>query len=247
VIEAVIILAAGIAAAYLMYPLIRRGGRRLVVLAALLVAAQGVAAAAEGSPSIGLLLIAVDVQRDYLRVSEALRVVNGGPPRKLDLVVTLPAGAVYFTVHRGLWAPSLEESRFRGRLTIPRGISEFAYSYALPARSTEVLIRTFPLRVRRLEMVIRGRGAGLTASRGRTVEPLELGGEHLPRWEVRELDAGEPVRFFLTGLPVTRRWLPPAAAGAFALLLSGGFLAALKIRAPAEGEKVEESPPVRRN
>jgi hypothetical protein len=229
---AVILLAAAVAAVYLLYPLFRPGARRLVVLVALLLAAQGNAAAAEDPPSIGLLLIAVDVQRDHLRVSEAMRVANDGPLRAIDLTFTLPAGAVYVTEHRGLRVQAFEPGRFRARLTIPRGISEIAYSYALPSGSTQILARTFPLRVQRLEMVIRGRGVRLTASRGGAMAPLDIGGEHLPRWEVLGLRAGDPVMFSLRGLPVSRRWLPPVAAAAFAVVLAGGLAAAMMVRTP---------------
>jgi hypothetical protein len=227
---------------YLLYPLFRPGARRLVVLAALLLAAQGNAAAAEDPPSIGLLLIAVDVQRDHLRVSEAMRVANDGPLRAIDLTFTLPAGAVYVTEHRGLRVQAFEPGRFRARLTIPRGISEIAYSYALPSGSTQILARTFPLRVQRLEMVIRGRGVRLTASRGGAMAPLDIGGEHLPRWEVLGLRAGDPAG------PARQ---PPVAAAGRSSGLRGGARGWTRRRddgaySPVMG-KVEESPPVRRN
>ncbi len=246
-IEVLIVLAAGVAAAYLLYPLIRRRGRRLLVLIVLLLGAQTGAKAAGIPPSVGLLLIAVDAQRDYLRIAEALRIVNDGPPREMDLLFPLPAGAVYLTVHRGVRTPAVEAGGFRARLTIPRGVSEIAYSYALSAGSTRLLERTFPLRVQRLEMIARGRGVMLAASRGEAVEPLQVGAESLSRWEVRGLAAGEPIAFSLDGLPTSRRWFPPAAAGAFAAVLLGGLAAAAKARPPAAAEKVEESPPVRRN
>lgn len=246
-IDALIVLAAGAAAAYLLYPLTRRRGRRLLVLIVLLLSAQTAAKAAVTQPSVGLLLIAVDAQRDYLRISEALRMVNGGPPREMDLLFPLPAGAVYLTAHRGVRTPALEAGGFRARLTIPRGVSEIAYSYALPAASTRMLERTFPLPVQRLEMIVRGRGVMLAASRGGAVEPLQVGGESLSRWEVRAVAAGEPIAFSLRGLPISRRWFPPAAAGALAAVLLGGLAAAAKARPPADAEKVEESPPVRRN
>jgi len=231
--EVLIVVAAGVAAAYLLAPLIGRRGRRLLILIVVLLAGQKGAEAAGTLPSISLLLIAVDVQQDYLRVSEALRIVNDGPQREVDLTFTLPAGAVYLTVHRGFRMPVVEAGGFRARLSIPRGVSEVAYSYALPSGSTRTLERTFPLRVHRLEMVTRGRGVALTASRGRLMEPLQIGAEHLSRWELRALPAGEHVVFSLRGLPASRRWFAGAAAAAFAALLAGGLAAASKIHPPA--------------
>ena len=245
-IEVVIVLVAGAAAAYLLSPLIRRRGRRVLGLIVLVLGAQTVANAAAGEPSVGLLLIAVDAQRDHLRISEALRIVNDGPPREMELLFPLPAGAVYLTVHRGVRTFALDAGGFRAQVRIPRGVGELAYSYALPAGSSRMLERTFPLRVQRLEMVARGRGVMLAASRGGAVAPLRVGGESLPRWEVRAIAAGEPVAFSLRGLPVSRRWFAGSAAGVFAVVLLGGLAAALKARPPAAAEKVEESTPVRR-
>ena len=232
--ETIIALAAVAAAAYLLRPLFR-GRRRGVLLVPLFLAATALPpAAVEGSAaSIGLLLIAVDVQRDHLRVSEAMRLVNAVPPRELDLTITLPPGAVYLTSHRGLHRPVAVPGGFRDRLTLGRGVSEVIYSYALPAGRQQTITRTFPLRVERMEIVVRGRGVGLTASRGQAVEALDVGGDRLPRWEVRGLHAGESLTFIMRGLPVSRPWFPLAAAGIFAVVLAGGLTAAAGARPAA--------------
>lgn len=231
--EAVIVLAAVAAAAYLLRPLFRGRDRRLLLLAPLLLGAYfGPAAEAAGTdPSIGLLLIAVDAQRDHLRVSEAMRVVNSGPARELELTITLPPGATYLTFHRGLRRPAAVPGGFRDRLVLGRGVSEVIYSYALPAGREQAVTRAFPLRVERMEVVARGPDLRLTASRGQMVDALIVGGEQLPRWEARGLGAGEPFTFAVRGVPVSRPWLPAAAAGLFALLLAGGLLAAAMARA----------------
>ena len=233
--EAIILLAAVAAAAYLLRPLFRGGGPRMLFLVPLLLAAYAMPAAeaAGTEASIGLLLIAVDAQRDHLRVSEAMRLVNPGPARELDLTITLPPGAVYLTFHRGLRAPLAVPDGFRDRLTLGRGVREVIYSYALPAGREQALTRAFPLRVERMEIVARGRGVRLTASHGEMLEALLVGGERMPRWEVRGLSAGESVTVMVRGLPVSRPWLPAAAAGIFAVLLAGGLTAAAMAPAPA--------------
>jgi len=232
--EAIIILAAAAAAAYLLRPLFAGRGRRLLLIAPLLLAASAAPARAEGGgadASIGLLLIAVDAQRDHLRVSEAMRLVNPGPRRVLDLTITLPPGATFLTIHRGLHQPAALPDGFRERVVLPRGISEVVFSYALPAGRVRAVTRAYPLSVQRLEIVARGRGVGLIASRGEMADALTVGGERLPRWEIRGLRAGEPFTFTMRGLPVSLPWLPPAAAGIFAALLAGGLGAAARTRA----------------
>ena len=232
--EAVIVLAAAAAAAYLLHPLVRvRIGRRLLGLVLPVLFLAGGAAqshAQEAGVSIGLLLIAVDAQRDHLRVSEAMRLVNPGPARNLDLTIKLPPGAVLLTFHRGLDAPRAVPGGFRDRLKLGRGALDVIYSYAVPAGRAQELTRAFPMPVRRLEIVLTGRGAHLSASRGRAVGALAVGSDRLPRWEVRELGAGQSVTLMLRGLPVSRPWLPPAAAAIFAAVLAGGLAAGARTR-----------------
>jgi len=160
-----------------------------------------------------------------------MRLVNPGPRRVLDLAITLPPGAMYLTIHRGLQQPAAVPGGFRERVELPRGISEVVFSYALPAGRERAVTRVYPLRVERLEIVARGRGVGLDASRGQMAGELTVGGERLPRWEIRGLSAGQPFMFTVRGLPVSRPWLPPAAAGIFAALLAGGLGAAARARA----------------
>jgi hypothetical protein len=231
--EAIIAIAVVAAAVYLLRPLFRtRGGWRflLVVLLAALPAGPVRAQTGEPEASIGLLLIAVDVQRDHLRISEALRVVNTSSHPEVDLVITLPPGAAYPTYHRGLRAPVTIPGGFRDRLPPARGVQEVIYSYALPAGRAETIARTFPLRVRRLEIVVRGRGVELGASRGRALEALIVGRDSLPRWEIRDVAAGDAIAFTLRGLPASRPWLPAAGAGSFAVLLAAGLVAAVRDR-----------------
>lgn len=175
---------------------------------------------------IGLLLIAVDAQRDHLRISEALRISNPGGETVVDLRITLPPASQYVTFHRGLVRPSETDDGFRDRIRLRPGLTEVAYSYALPSNRRATFIRSFPLPVRRMEIVARGRGISLRAGRGQPLAPLAVAGEHLPRWEVRTVRAGEGVTVVLAGLPVSRPWLPYAAAA----VLAGALAVSLCIR-----------------
>lgn len=251
-IEVIIVLAAIGAAAYLLWPLFagRSGrGRVLLLFPAFLTAFWcRPAAAGPGDPSIGLLLIAVDARRDHLLISEALRIANAGPPRRFDLTVMLPPDAAYLTVQRGLTVPEPVPGGFRDRVALQRGLTEIVYSYALPTGTEQTIVRAFPLAVRRMEVVVRGRGVTLSAPRGRELEALMVGGERLPRWQAPPLAAGQAFAFTLRGLPTSRPWVPAAAAAGFAALLAGGLVISALARAVAPPQtKVEESTPVRRN
>ncbi len=206
-----------LAAAYLLRPLMS------AVVLVLMFAHAATAASAPPRISIGLLLVAVDAQRDHLRVSEALRLSNPGPAAVLDLAVALPAGSQYVTFHRGLVRPVESPTGFRDRLMAPHGLLEIAYSYALPAEARTQVGRAFPLPVQRMEIVVRGGGVRLWADHGQALPPLTVGGETLPRWDAGRLRAEETITFVLDHLPVSRPWLPPAAAGALAAVLATGL------------------------
>ncbi|HXF81231.1 MAG TPA: hypothetical protein VNN19_00550 [bacterium] len=187
----------------------------LAVLIALPVAA--------GTPSeeIGLLLIAIDARRDHLRVSEALRLSNTAAARRVTLRLPLPEDAAYLTVHRGAARAVRTATGVAADVQLPTGLSELAYSYALPAGRAAVISRAYPLRVRRLEIVARGRAVQLVADRGGPAEPVSVDGERLPRWEARDLPSGDAITIRLDGLPVSNpaqmRWavaLLAAALGA---------------------------------
>lgn len=183
---------------------------------------------AVSQPSIGLLLIAVDAQRDHLRVSEALRIANPGSPTVLDLRLSLPEGAQFVTFHRGLVHPMQTAAGFADRLPLRTGITDVVYSYALPSRRRTQIDRDFPLAVQRMEVVVRGRGVRLAVTRGRGLSPLVVGEESLPRWEVAKVTAGDPITITLDALPVSNPWWPYIGAGALGVVLSALFLAALR-------------------
>jgi len=199
-------------------------GVAVLVLAAVSAgAAPSAAVPSEADPSIGLLLLAIEARRDHLRVSEALRLSNPGAPRDLELTVRLPEGAAYLTFHRGVDHPVRTAEGFTTRLRLPGGLSEIAYSYAVPSGTSTTLVRSFPLRVQRLEVVVRRRGAGLRVDRGRAVEPLVIGGETLSRWEASAVAARVPVTIVLDHLPASRPWIPLAGAGGLAAVLGAGL------------------------
>ena len=203
-------------------------GVALLVLAAVPAgAAPSAAVPRETDPSIGLLLLAIEARRDHLRVSEALRLSNPGAPRDLELTVGLPEAAAYLTFHRGVVDAVRTAEGFTTRLRLPGGLSEIVYSYAVPSGTSATLVRSFLLRVQRLEVVVRGRGAGLRVDRGRAAEPLVIGGETLSRWDVSALAARVPVTIVLDHLPASRPWIPLAGAGGLAVVLGSGLTARL--------------------
>ena len=242
----IIVVAVVIAAVYLLRPLFTAALVVLVIAAVPAAAAPSAAAPLTAEPptgaspardlSIGLLLLAIEARRDHLRVSEALRISNPGGSRPLELTIPLPEDAQYLTFHRGLHRPVRTAAGFRARLWIPGGLSEIAYSYAVPSGSSATLVRSFPLPVARLEIVVRGRGAALRADPGRAADPLAVGGETLPRWEVSALAAGIPVTIALHHLPASQPWRPFAAAGGLALVLGSGLTVRV-IRRRRNGEE----------
>ena len=181
-----------------------------------------------GTLEIGLLLVAIDVRPDHLRISEGLRISNPGPPQTREIIVTLPRGATYVTFHRGLNSARGTPDGFVAPQRFPTGVTEIAYSYALAVGRETVLSRTFPLPARRVEIVVRGSGVQATVRDGVVVPPAEVGGERLQRWEVRDLPAAAPLVMSLRGLPTRRTWIPIAAAVGLAAVLSAVLLASLR-------------------
>jgi len=231
VIEAVIVACVLAAAVYLLRPLLAG----VIIVTVMLSAPAAAAGPPQRRPSIGLLLIAVDAGVDHLRISEAWRVGNPGPPQEVVLRGVLPAGAAYLTFHRGVERFTRTEEGFSARVRLGTGLSEIAYSYALPAGASAVVARKFPLDVGRLEVVVRGGRARLRLDRGNAIDPIQLDGETLPRWGVRALPAQQTLTLFLDRLPASRPWLPRAAAAAFAAILSAGLTA--RILRPRDGAR----------
>ncbi len=173
---------------------------------------------------VGLLLMAIDARPDHVRISEALRVTNAGDPRRVSVEISLPPRAQYVTFHRGVVSPVQTEHGFGGTIPLRRGITEVAYSYAIPTGSREAIVRVLPFDVERMEVVGRGAQVRLADLAGRELTPVIVGGEVLSRWEIRGVRAGQPVVVELAGLPVTSRWWPPGAAGGLAVILALGLL-----------------------
>jgi hypothetical protein len=173
---------------------------------------------------ISLLLLAIDAGRDHVRISEAFRVTSTRDLTQVRTRIILPPQAQYVTVHRGFVSSTQTGDGFTGLIRLRGPITEVAYSYALPTGSREVIARVFPFDVDRMEVVGRGRHVRLAVMRGRELSPVVVGNETLPRWEIRGVPAGERVVIGLTGLPVTSRWWPSAAAAGLAGILMVGLL-----------------------
>ncbi|HEV8353418.1 MAG TPA: hypothetical protein VGR24_04390 [bacterium] len=202
--------------------------------------AAGSPAGAAGSPEIGLLLLAIDVQRDHLRISEGMRISNPGPPVTREVRIALPPGAVYATFHRGLPSPREIAGGVVDSVRFQTGITEVAYSYALPAARELALTRVFPFRARRIEVVVRGPGVAVAVRGGRALPALRLGDQELRRWELRDVPAGSPVAVTLRGLPVARTWIPLAVAGALAAILAAGLILALRRGLASDGKNLTD-------
>ncbi|MGH2348820.1 MAG: hypothetical protein ACRDFT_05055 [bacterium] len=202
----------------------------LLLVCTAVLAVRGGVSSAPAPLELGLILLAIDAQRDHLRISEGLRVSNPGPPVTREVSLTLPPAAVYVTFHRGLPAARVTDAGVTDSIRFPTGVTEIAYSYALPAGRDAVLTRVFPFRAHRIEVVVRGAGVALTVRDGTALPLLQLGSERLARWELRDVPAGVPVIIGLRGLPVTRNWIPVAVAGALALVLAAGIAVAVRRR-----------------
>lgn len=200
-----------------------------VAIWALLALAPATVQGSAGSSqvTIGLLLLAIDVQRDHVRVSEALRISNAGPRVDAEIAFPLPPAAQYVTFHRGLVGPKETPTGFVDRLHLPPGVSEVAYSYALATGGRAVLNRAFPFPVQRLEIAMRGEGS-LVAMQGQPLPPLTIGDQKVQRWEVHGLPAGKRVTLVLDGLPISRPWMPAAVTLGLAVALAAGLIAALR-------------------
>lgn len=173
---------------------------------------------------IGLLLLAIDAGRDHVRISEAFRVTSPRDLTQLQTRIILPPQAQYVTIHRGFVSSAQTDDGFTGLIPLRGAITEVAYSYALPTGSSEVIARVFPFDVDRMEVVGRGRLFRIAVMRGRELSPVVVGSETLPRWEIRGVPAGQRVVIGLTGLPVTSRWWPSAAAAGLGGILVLGLL-----------------------
>jgi hypothetical protein len=180
---------------------------------------------------IGLLLVAIDAAGDYLSISEAMRVSNTGPAVRRDVQFVLPPSAAYVTFHRGIRAPRDTSAGFADAIEFPTGVTEIAYSYALPATGAAAIVRVFPLRVQRLEIIVRGPGVRAVVQHGRMLPPLRAGDQLVARWEVRDVPSGIPVVVELYGLRVARPWIPAAAAAGLAAVLVAGLAIAARRRA----------------
>lgn len=208
------------------------------LLACMLVMAVGFPSHSAAQPpsrlEIGVLLLAIDVQPDHLRISEGFRIGNPGPRQVRALTIRLPAGAAHLVVHKGLESVRSTSEGFSARMTVPTGVTEVAYSYALAVQRDAVLSRTFPLSARRIEVIVRGEDVRVAVREGSTLPPADLAGGPLRRWEVRDLAAGSPLVVGLSDLPTRRSRVPLAATLGLAGVLAAALLlsAATKRDAP---------------
>lgn len=211
-----------------------KGWLRSLAGAAVIAALTASASAAPQTDQIriGLLLLAIDVHRDHLKISEAVRISNPGPPVALDVQFILPPAAQYVTFHRGLVQPKETARGFSDHLSFRTGLTEVAYSYALPTARRIMIARSFPFRLERMEVVVRGRGVAFAVMAGQPQSPLVISGEQLQRWEVRSVPAGGRIVIALDNLPTTVTWIAPAVALGLALVLGIGLAVAV-LRAPS--------------
>lgn len=213
-----------------------KGGMRYVAGAAVIAALTASTSAAPQTDQvrISLLLLAIDVQRDHVGISEALRISNPGPAVLRDVQFILPPAAQYVTFHRGLVQPKETARGFSDRLVFRTGVTEVAYSYALPTGQRATIARSFPFRLERMEVVVRGRSAAFAMMQGQPLAPLVISGEQLQRWEVRNVPAGGRIVIALDNLPTTVTWIAPAVVLGLALVLGVGLAVAV-LRAPSAG------------
>lgn len=177
---------------------------------------------------ISLLGIAVEAQKGYVRVSEAVHLQNAGSQTFLGSVVfPLPPGARYVAFHQGLHQPRVEAGAIVDRLIVRPGTHQVAYGYSVAASGEVDLGRKLLLPVERLELFTTD-PAQARSPRLQHATPVTSEGQTYTRATARAVPVGD-LALAVIGVPALRLWPAPAAAAALAgLLVLGLAWAALR-------------------
>ncbi len=175
---------------------------------------------------VALLGLAVDVQQGYVRVSEVVHLHNASSHTFLGPVsFPLPHGAQYITFSDGLHQPRVDGVQILDRLIIRPGDHPAAYGYSVAGSGEVALDRRLPLPVERMEVFT----SAPAEVRSPLLQPLPTvtnEGQTYTRASARAVPPGD-LAMSVIGVPASRRWPAPAAAGTLAGLLIIGLMAAI--------------------
>lgn len=180
---------------------------------------------------IAALGIAVDALPGYVRVNEVIHLQNPTTRTFLgDIRLPLPRGARYVVFADGFHQPRADGAVITDRLIVRPGSHQVSYAYSVGGGGEVSLDRTLPLPVDRVEMFV----AAPAEARSPRLRPLPIEtseGRVYTRASGRAVPAGE-LKLSIAGVPSSRLWLAPVAAGTLAALLVVGLMVAMARTAP---------------
>ncbi|MDR7418712.1 MAG: carboxypeptidase-like regulatory domain-containing protein [Armatimonadota bacterium] len=176
---------------------------------------------------VSLLGMAVDVQRGFVRVNEVLHLQNPTTRTFLgDVTVALPDGARFIVYNDGFHQPRASGAAITDRLIVRPGGHQLAYTYSVRGDGDVSLNRRLSWPVDRLELFV----AAPAEARSPRLQalPSVVGddGRTFTRASGRAVPPGE-LTMVIAGVPPTRLWVAPAAAGLLAALLIAGLMVAI--------------------
>lgn len=178
---------------------------------------------------VALMVVAIDVNRGYVRVSEVLNLEN--PTNETfqgDVALPVPDGARYITYHDGFVRPRLDGSRILDRLTVRPGAYRVAVAYSVAGSGDIPLSRSTVMPIERLA-VFAAAPAQIRSSQLDPLSPVTNHGQTYARAAGRAIPPGL-LTLTVAGVPGVRSWPAPAAAGFLAVLLAIGLARAATAR-----------------
>lgn len=172
---------------------------------------------------VTLLVLIIDVQAGYIRVSELVHLRNATSRTLLGGVsFSLPRGARYETFMDGFHQPRVEGARIVDNLVVRPGDHQLGYAYAIAGSGEIALDRPLAFAIDRLEVFATAPAeARATPLRQLPAETIE--NKTYTRASGTKIAAGDFV-IAAIGIPSQRLWLAPAAAGALAAFLIVGLV-----------------------
>jgi hypothetical protein len=175
---------------------------------------------------IAALGIAVDALPGYVRVNEVIHLQNPTTRTFLgEIRLPLPRRARYVVFADGFHQPRADGAVITDRLIVRPGSHQVAYAYSVGGGGEISLDRALALPVDRVEMFV----AAPAEARSPRLQslPIETSeGRVYTRASGRAVPAGE-LKLAITGVPSSRLWLAPVAAGTLAALLVVGLMIAI--------------------
>lgn len=188
-------------------------------------------AATEVPLRVSLLGIAVEVRQGYVRVSEVVHLQNPTSQTFMgEVTFPLPPGARFVAFADGFHQPRFADGRIGDRLIVRPGSHQLAYMYSIGGSGEVGLKRRLGLPVDRLELFVTA-PAEARSPRLQALPSVTNEGQTYTRASGRAVPAGD-LDVVVAGVPATRQWLAPAAAGALAAVLIAGLVWAVAKSSP---------------